>query len=570
MAIQLSPGVNVSEIDQTTVVPAVLTTAGAFVGTFAWGPVDTPVLINNAVTLRETFSTPDSNSAVSFFTASNFLSYGNNLSVVRAVGANARNATANSVGLLIENDDVYLASYLNVDSGNAYGAFAARCAGTLGNSLKVSVCANTSLFSTWEYKGLFPAAPGTSEYATSKGATNDEMHIVVVDAGGKFGSANTVLETFGFVSKARNAIKANDGSPNFYKQVLFDNSSYVYAMDPPSYATTNATWGTNAANNVTYASLTSNFSSTLSAAVDEVPAAGDLTNGWDLFANKEQIDVSLLIAGDAGGETSAVTVQNHVISLAESRRDCVAFVSPLYSDVVNQTSAATTTTNVTGWINSLGITSSYAVADSGWKYQLDPYNNVYRWIPLNADVAGTCAFTDAVRDPWYSPAGFNRGTIRNCIKLAWNPAQTYRDTLYSAGVNPVISFQGQGTILFGDKTLQSKPSAFDRINVRRLFIALEKSISQAARFSLFELNDEFTRGQFIALVEPFLRQVQGRGGITDFRVVCDATNNTPQVVDTNRFVGDIYIKPARSINFIQLNFVAVRTGVSFNEVVGAA
>ncbi len=568
MAIQLSPGVNVSEIDQTTVVPSVLTTAGAFVGTFTWGPAETPVLINNGITLRDTFGTPDSNSAVSFFSASNFLSYGNNLNVVRAVGANSENATANSTGLLIDNDDVYLASYLNTDSLNAYGAFAARCPGALGNTLKVSVCANTSLFSTWQYKNLFPSAPGTSDFATSRGATNDEMHIVVVDADGKFGSANTVLETYAYVSKAKNAIKSNDGSPNFYKQVLFDNSAYIYAMDPVDYNNTNATWNTNAANGVSFATLTTNYNQALSGGVDDVPAAGDLTNGWDLFANKEQIDVSLLIAGDAGGESSAVTVQNHIISLAEDRRDCVAFVSPLYSDVVNQTSAATITTNITDWITSLGITSSYAVADSGWKYQLDPYNNVYRWIPLNADIAGTCAFTDAVKDPWYSPAGFNRGTIRNCIKLAWNPAQTYRDSLYSAGVNPVVSFQGQGTLLFGDKTLQAKPSAFDRINVRRLFITLERSISQAARFSLFELNDAFTRSQFVALVEPFLREVQGRGGITDFQVVCDTTNNTPQVIDTNKFVGDIYIKPARSINFIQLNFVAVGTGTQFTTIVG--
>jgi phage tail sheath protein FI len=568
MAIQLSPGVNVSEIDQTTVVPSVPTTAGAFVGTFSWGPVMTPVLVNSGVTLREIFSTPDSNSAVSFFSASNFLSYGNNLSVVRAVGANSVNATANNAGLLIQNEDAYLNTYLNADSGNAYGSFASRYPGVMGNSLKVSVCANTSLFSTWEYKGFFSSAPGTSDFATSKGATNDEMHIVVIDANGMFGQANTVLETYAFVSKAGNAIKANDGSPNYYKEVLFDNSSYVYAMDPPQYATTNATWGDNAANGVVYATLTSNFTTTLGAGRDEVPLAGNITTGWDLFANKEEVDVSLLITGDAGGESSAVAVQNHVISLAESRRDCIAFVSPLRSDVVNAGSVSTITTNVTGWVNSLSGFSSYAVADSGWKYQLDQYNNVYRWIPLNADIAGTCAFTDSVRDPWYSPAGFNRGLIRNAIKLAWNPSQTYRDTLYSTGVNPVVSFQGQGIILFGDKTLQAKPSAFDRINVRRLFITLEKSISRAARFSLFEINDAFTRSQFISIVEPFLRDVQGRGGITDFLVVCDSTNNTPQVIDSNQFVGDIYIKPARSINFIQLNFVAVGTGTQFTTITG--
>jgi len=282
-----------------------------------------------------------------------------------------------------------------------------------------------------------------------------------------------------------------------------------------------------------------------------------------LFQNKENINISLVLTGDAD-----ITVQQYVIdNIANERADCIAFISPPSSNVVNQ--AGNETTNITAWLAALSRSTSYAVADSGWKYQFDKYNNVYRWIPLNGDVAGLCAYTDTVRDPWFSPAGFNRGAIKNCIKLAWNPSKTYRDTLYAAGVNPVVSFPGQGTILYGDKTLQAKPSAFDRINVRRLFIILEKSIATAAQYSLFEFNDEFTRGQFVALVTPFLRDVQGRRGITDFKVVCDTTNNTGQVIDTNRFVGDIYIKPARSINFIQLNFVAVGTGVDFTTVVGA-
>jgi phage tail sheath protein FI len=206
--------------------------------------------------------------------------------------------------------------------------------------------------------------------------------------------------------------------------------------------------------------------------------------------------------------------------------------------------------------------------DSGWKYQYDKFNDVYRYVPLNGDTGGTMVRTDQQRDPWYSPAGFNRGNIKNVIKLAFNPNKAERDVLYKAGVNPVVSFPGQGTVLFGDKTLLAKPSAFDRINVRRLFIVLEKSISTASKFTLFEFNDEFTRANFVNLVEPFLRDVQGRRGITDFRVVCDESNNTPEVIDRNEFIGDIFIKPARSINFIQLNFVAVRTGVDFSEVVG--
>jgi phage tail sheath protein FI len=281
-----------------------------------------------------------------------------------------------------------------------------------------------------------------------------------------------------------------------------------------------------------------------------------------VFKNPEEVDVSLLVTG-----TGNSTIATHVISnIAETRKDCVAFISPEKADVVDN--AGSEATDVVAYRETL-TSSSYTVIDSGYKYQYDKYNDVYRWIPLNGDIAGLCVRTDTERDPWFSPGGMNRGQVKNVIKLAWNPTKTERDTLYLKGVNPVVSFPGEGTVLYGDKTMLSKPSAFDRINVRRLFITLEKAISRAARFSLFEFNDQFTRAQFVALVEPYLRDVQGRRGITDFRVVCDDTNNTAEIIDRNEFVGDIYIKPARSINFIQLNFVAVRTGVSFNEVVGA-
>jgi phage tail sheath protein FI len=251
--------------------------------------------------------------------------------------------------------------------------------------------------------------------------------------------------------------------------------------------------------------------------------------------------------------------------MCDTRKDCLVFLSPEKSDVVNNPGGEVTDT--VAYRQTL-TTSSYAVMDSNWKYQYDKYNDVYRWIPCNGDVAGLCARTDLERDPWFSPGGLNRGVLKNVIKLAYNPSKTNRDDLYVKGINPIVSFQGEGTVLFGDKTLLVKPSAFDRINVRRLFIVLEKAISRAARFSLFEFNDQFTRAQFVSLVEPFLRDVQGRRGITDFRVVCDETNNTGEVIDRNEFVGDIYIKPARSINYIQLNFVAVRTGVAFEEIVG--
>ncbi len=560
MAFQISPGVNVSEVDLTTVVPSILTTAGAFVGHFTWGPAKEITLVDNEATLKQIFGAPNDATATDFFTASSFLSYGNNLSVVRAIQSGANNATSNT-SWQIPNENTFQFTYLNINNGNFYGSFIARYPGSLGNSLDVHVCANTSLFSSWNYKSYFTSAPGTSNYAAAVGGSNDEMHIIVIDADGKFtGTRGTVLETYPFISKAVDA--SINGSSNYYKNVIFNNSRYVYAIDPPSYNTTFSTWGTAAAN-TTYANLTSNQQISLSGGSDALPVNGDFQLAYDLFANKEDIDISLVITGEAN-----TVVQQYVIdNVVNSRKDCVAFISPPTSAV--DTVSIDQVDGITTWLSSLNRSSSYVVADSGYKYMYDKYNNKYRYIPLNGDVAGLCVNTDTVRDPWYSPAGLNRGQIKNAIKLAWNPNKTQRDTIYSLGVNPVVSFPGQGIILFGDKTLQSKPSAFDRINVRRLFIVLEKTIAEAAKYSLFEFNDEFTRAQFVALVTPFLRDVQGRRGVTDFKVVCDTTNNTPQVIDSNQFVGDIYIKPARSVNFIQLNFVAVGTGVDFTTVVGA-
>jgi len=564
MAFQISPGVNVSEVDLTTVVPSVLTTAGAFAGTFAWGPANQVILVDNEITFKQIFGSPDANSFVSYFTSASFLAYGNNLSVVRAINGSSNNAVANTSTVFstqIANEEQYENTILNSNKNDLYGPFMARYPGSLGNSLAVSMCANTSLFSSWSYKSLFTSAPGTSDYAAAVGGSNDEVHIVVIDADGLFtGSQGTVLETFPFVSKAYDA--SINGQSNWYKQVLFDQSRYVYAIDTPSYATTNANWFTPAAN-TTFVSLTTNPTFNLNYGNQSTVTNGNLQIAYDLFANKESIDISLVLTGDAN-----TVVQQYVIdNIVNSRKDCVAFVSPPYNNL-DGSQLITPTAGVQNWLSTLARSSSYVVADSGWKYMYDKYNNTYRWIPLNGDIAGLCVNTDTVRDPWFSPAGFNRGQIKNAIKLLWSPNKTQRDVLYAAGVNPVVSFPGQGIVLFGDKTLQNKPSAFDRINVRRLFIVLEKAISQAAQFSLFEFNDEFTRAQFVALVTPFLRDVQGRRGIYDFRVVCDTTNNTPQIIDTNQFVGDIYIKPARSINFIQLNFVAVGTGVDFTTIVG--
>ena len=567
MAFQISPGVNVSEVDLTTVVPSVLTTAGAFAGYFAWGPVQIVRTVDSETTLAKVFGTPDSNNYVSFFTASSFLAYGNNLKVIRSVGANCYNATGNTTGLnsIISNESVFDNLYLHTDNNFVQGAYMARYPGYKGNSLTVSTIDAGANFANWtvgsvNVSGYFNGAPGTSTQCSNAGGANDEIHVIVVDSGGLFtGVKNTVLEVFPYLSKASDATDSL-GNSNYYKNYIYNNSKYIYAVDPIDYANTVTTWGKPAANN-NFATVSAAQTVVLTKGRDEAPSTANLTSAFDRFKH-DDIDISLVITGDAN-----ITVQQYVIdNVANSRKDCIAFVSPPSSNVVNQLNLEAS--NITNWTNALSRSSSYAVADSGWKYMFDKYNNTYRYVPLNGDIAGLCVNTDSVRDPWFSPAGLNRGQIKNAVRLAWNPNKTERDTLYAQGVNPVASFPGSGIVLYGDKTLQIKPSAFDRINVRRLFIVLEKAIATAAKYSLFEFNDEFTRAQFVALVTPFLRDIQGRRGIYDFRVVCDSTNNTDQVISSNQFVGDIYVKPARSINFIQLNFVAVRTGVDFTEVVG--
>ena len=559
MAFQLSPGVNVSEIDLTTIVPSVATSIGAFAGPFAWGPIGEIITISDEVRLAGTFGNPNSDNYEYWFSAANFLAYTSNLKIVRAANiTTTRNATANGANnvALIKNEDDYLDNW---SSGNTvYGVAAARYAGEIGNTLRVSI-ADANTYTGWTYSTQFTSAPGTSTYVSNKGGTLDEVHVIVIDEDGLFsGTRGTVLEKFGFVSKASDA-KDDSGNNNYYKQVLQSKSKYVYWMSHPTTISTGTSWGSTA-NNTAFANLTANVTVSLSGGVDGTITTANVVTAYDSFDPAESVDIALVVSGPA-----SQTVADSLISMAETRKDCVVFLSPEKADCVDN--AGSETTDIRAYRDTLTSTS-YAVLDSNWKYQYDKYNDVYRWVPLNGDVAGLCARTDLERDPWFSPGGLNRGIIKNSIKLAWNPTKTNRDDLYVKGINPIVTFQGEGTVLFGDKTLLSKPSAFDRINVRRLFIVLEKAIARAARFSMFEFNDQFTRAQFVALVEPFLRDVQGRRGITDFRVVCDETNNTGEVIDRNEFIGDIYIKPARSINFIQLNFVAVRTGVSFDEVVG--
>jgi phage tail sheath protein FI len=555
MAFQLSPGINVSEVDLTTVVPSVATSIGAFAGVFAWGPVNEVVTISDEVRLADFFGKPNNENFEYWFSAANFLAYSNNLKVVRAANTTTSlNATSDGSGVLIKNVDEYNNTYAG--GANTYGEFAAKYAGELGNSIHIEV-ADADTYSGWDYEGQFTDAPSTSEYAAARGGSNDELHIVVIDELGKFtGTANTILEKFAFVSKASDA-KTPDGSTNYYKEVLNNRSKYVWSLAQPDEGTN---WGTTA-EGTTFEDLLAEISQTLSGGANGTVTSGDIVSSYDKVSNPDSIDVSLIVSGPANA-----TIAEHLISnIAEQRKDCLVFLSPRRADVVDNSGNETSDTlSYRATITS----SSYAVMDSNWKYQYDKYNDVYRWVPLNGDVAGLCARTDLERDPWFSPAGTNRGIVRNVIKLAWNPTKGDRDDLYTKGVNPVVTFQGEGTILFGDKTLLTRPSAFDRINVRRLFIVLEKAITRAARTALFEFNDQFTRAQFVNLIEPFLRDVQGRRGVTDFRVVCDERNNTPEIIDRNEFVGDIYIKPSRSINFIQLNFVAVRSGVTFDEIVG--
>jgi len=411
----------------------------------------------------------------------------------------------------------------------------------------------------WRHYDLFDKAPGTSPYAQANGGSGDELHIVVVDEdGGISGTKGEALETFGAVSKGSDA-KTPQGSTNYYPDVIYNSSNYIYWMD---HNASGSNWGS-AVSGTTFTSVTTVSEVSLQSGADGSAAttAQKLT-AYEKFADAETVDVGLIMAGNG----NATHIDN-LITVAENRKDAVVFASPERADVVGVANANTQKDNVVGFFNGIR-SSSYVVFDSGYKYQYDRYNDVYRYVPLNGDIAGLAARTDLVADSWFSPAGLNRGIVRGAVKLAFNPQKSHRDELYRARVNPVATFPGQGTVLFGDKTGLSAPSAFDRINVRRLFITLEKAISTASKFQLFEFNDEFTRANFRNIVEPFLREVQGRRGITDFLVVCDETNNTGEVIDRNEFIAEIFVKPARSINFITLQFIATRTGVSFDEVAG--
>ena len=425
--------------------------------------------------------------------------------------------------------------------------------------LHTAVANGSQVRRRWQYYDLVDKAPVTSTYASNRSGVNDEMHIVVVDEdGGITGTAGEVLEVYDSVSKGSDA-KTAQGDSNYYVDVLYNQSEYIYWMD---HVATGSNWGSAVAG-ITFTALSAPFARSLVSGADgSAVSTAELKTAYEKYNDADTVDVNLIIAGKG----NATHIDN-LITIAENRKDAVVFASPERADVVNVSNSTTQTTNVKGFFDGIR-SSSYIVFDSGYKYTYDKYNDVFRYVPLNGDVAGLAARTDLIADSWFSPAGFNRGVIRGAVKLAYNPTQGQRDELYRARINPVVTLPGQGTLLFGDKTGLSTPSAFDRINVRRLFITLEKAISTASKFQLFEFNDEFTRAQFRNIVEPFLRDVQGRRGVTDFRVVCDTSNNTPSVIDSNEFRADIFVKPNRSINFIQLQFVATRSGAAFEEVVG--
>ena len=737
MSFLVSPGVSVREVDLTNVVPAVATSVGAIAGAFQKGPVSSVTTITSEEQLVQVFGKPNSSNFETFFTATNFLQYADNLKVVRA-GSGIVNAGATS-GILIRDDDHYQASFQ--DGSGTHGEWTARTAGTHGNSLGVDICPSARAFAQplgslnltvgekaigsleitvddqdatdatiavgdiisfqnastvvatvngaitvatknlvvdensgtivvgdrvigagisdgdvvvkvasitdqqnlvldkaiivandiplvfskdtqvesggqeyevtsvsgevltirllddpaggglqtiipdnslitrrWRFSDLFDSAPGTSAWSTANGrGEKDEIHVAVYDTTGDVTGFDVdvagqrtaaVIEIFPSMSKNPNA-KTSEGSNNYYSDVIFAQSQFIYWTDHLAAGTN---WGTDIATGTDYTLVSGVDVSSLTGGTDDYTlTAGEIKLAYDLFANTETLDINLVLGGAsstvADTEAAMDTHVTMITSLVESRRDCVGFVSPYRGATVGVADSITATKNVVDGFNNCP-SSSYMVFDSGYKYMYDKYNDVYRFVPLNGDTAGLCAFTDQIADSFFSPAGFNRGNIRGAVKLSFNPTKAERDQLYKARINPVVNFPGQGVVLFGDKTALSKPSAFDRINVRRLFLLLEKAISTAAKFQLFEFNDEFTRAQFRNLVEPFLRDIQGRRGITDFSVVADGTNNTGEVIDRNEFVADIFIKPARSINFISLNFVAVRTGVSFSEVGG--
>ena len=578
-----SPAVVVKEIDLTGGVPNVQSTTGAIVGNFRWGPAEKRSLIANETELVEKFAAPDSDTTIDFHSASYFLRYSSALQVVRAIDGNADNSISVSAdsgagilsAVIVKNEDDFASQSAALTAGNQ--TFIGRYPGALGNDLQVQMChANSTAYNAWGFKNEFDAVPATSNFLTAKNGSNDEVHTVVLDKNGKFtGTKNAVLERYAFLSLAKDA-KADDGTSIYVKDVINERSEFIHMAGFDSAVVANITKSGRVAldsgdNFLSTGSglfnkhFTFNFSG---GSNSNALTTTEFLSGFDLFEDKDQVEIDFLIAPGMVTTSDQTTVVNDLIATAQNtRKDCVVVASPARDDVVNLTNAGTIVTNVVATADTF-TKSSYLFNDGNYLKTYDKFNDQFIFIPAASSTAGLMAATDLNRASWFSPAGSRRGQYLGITALAYTPTKGQRDTLYKASVNPIANIPGAGVILFGDKTGLRRASAFDRINVRRLFLTLERAISRAAEQVLFEFNDEFTRAEFVNIIEPVLREVKGRRGITDFRVVADATNNTAAVIDRNEFKADIFIKPARSINFVTLNFVAVRTGVDFQEVVG--
>lgn len=563
-----SPAITVKEVDLSGFVPNVQSTTGAFVGNFRWGPAKKATLVDTEATLAEKFGSPTTTGAVDFLSAAQFLRYSSAMFVVRELTSAAKNATSSSTVVTnVNNRDHWdeVKSAFGADSGDTnVGAWIGKWAGALGNSLKVDIC-TAAAFAGWPYKGEFDAAPGTSAYATARGGSADECHVVVVDEDGEIsGTVGTVLERYAFLSMASDA-KAADGTNNYALEVINNASEYVWLAhwDGDLAAMSNAG---DAAAGKTFGNPSGVITKSLTGGVDSAAlTTAEVATGFDLYQDTDTIQVDFLIAPGMADASDQATVVNDLAGIAgTTRKDCIVVTSPDRAAVVNNATPVASSVTTAAGFNS----SSYVVVDNNYLKVYDKFNDQYVFIPAASTTAGVMAATDANAAPWFSPAGQRRGQYFGVTALAYSPTKAERDTLYKAGLNPVANIPGQGILLFGDKTFLNRPSAFDRVNVRRLFLVMERAIAAAARNVMFEFNDEFTRAEFTNIVEPFLREIQGRRGITDFKVVCDSTNNTPSVIDRNEFIANIFVKPARSINYVTLNFVAVRTGVDFEEVAG--
>lgn len=565
-----SPAIVIKEVDLSGIVPNVQSTTGAFVGAFRWGPVNTRVKVSNETELASTFGSPDNIYSPDFHGAAYYLRYSSDLFVTRVVGTGQINShdniNATGINPTVNNADDWDTQISARDSDSH--TFIGKYPGEIGNTLQIQVCpAHTVSFTNWAYNSSFDAEPATSQYAADKNALNDEVHIAVIDTLGSFGSKGGVLETFPFVSLASDAKNA-DGSTNYVKEVINKGSNYVWMAGFESvFSDVGAGTGADSGEDFILSSPAIKTYNLTGGANASVISTGNMASGYDLYEDVDTVQLDFLIAPGMTTSSDQATVVNDLVATAKARKDCVVVAGPAKNDVVGINDPATITTNIVTTTNTFTFDSTLFV-DCNWIKVYDKYNDKYINIPSSSSTAGIMSAADANGAPWISPAGGRRGQYLGVTSTVYSPTKAQRDTLYKAGVNSVGNIPGQGVLLFGDKTHLTRPSAFDRINVRRLFLTLERAIGEAAKNVMFELNDEFTRAEFVNIVEPLLREIKGRRGLTDFKVVCNETNNTASIIDSNQFVANIFIKPARSINFITLNFVAVRSGVEFEEVVG--